>query len=102
MRNVEYKNPVEEEWEQFQKAIKEETSKAEIIISDDLEEATAERQIDEIEEQLSHWSRVVTLEKKKQEAIPVTVPVKMEVDDDALPEEDFEEFVDWRSKGSFR
>lgn len=57
VRNVEYKDPAEEEWEQFQKEIREETSKAQQIIADDQEEATAERQIEEIDEQIRNWNR---------------------------------------------
>lgn len=57
VRNVEYKDPIEEEWEKFQKEIKEETVQSAQIIADDQEEATTERQMDEIEEQIRHWSR---------------------------------------------
>lgn len=57
VRNVEYKDPIEEEWEKFQKEIKEETAQSAQIIADDQEEATTERQLDEIEEQIRHWSR---------------------------------------------
>jgi zinc finger protein 830 len=54
---VEYKDPVEEEWEKFQKEMKEETTVSAQIIAEDQEEATAERQIDEIDEQMRNWSR---------------------------------------------
>lgn len=56
-RNVEYKDPIQEEWEKFQKEIKEETTVSTQIIEDDQEEATAERQIQEIDEQLRNWTR---------------------------------------------
>ena len=56
-RNVEYKDPIEEEWEKFQKEIKEENTLSAQIIAEDQEEATAERQIDEIDEQMRNWSR---------------------------------------------
>jgi hypothetical protein len=55
---VEYKNPIEEEWEKFQKEMKEETTVSAQIIAEDQEEATAERQIDEIDEQMRNWSRL--------------------------------------------
>jgi zinc finger protein 830 len=58
-RNVEYRDPVEEEWERFQRAIKEEAEQSQQIIQDEQEEATAERQIDEIDEQMRNWSRCV-------------------------------------------
>lgn len=57
VRNIEYKDPVEEEWEKFQKEIKEEASASAEIIAGEQEEATAERQIDEIDEQIRNWSR---------------------------------------------
>lgn len=56
-RNLEYKDPVEEEWERFQKEIKTASSLSNAIIADDQEEATTERQIDEIDEQIRNWSR---------------------------------------------
>ncbi|KAL0271758.1 UNVERIFIED_CONTAM: hypothetical protein PYX00_008754 [Menopon gallinae] len=103
VRNVEYKDPVEEEWEQFQREIREETSKAQQIIADDQEEATAERQIEEIDEQIRNWNRVVSLERKKQEVIgtPVTPIQSIKQEDSSGEENDFEEFVDWRAKKSF-
>ncbi|KAJ8938318.1 hypothetical protein NQ314_011530 [Rhamnusium bicolor] len=56
-RNQEYKDPVEEEWEKFVKAIKEADNESNAIIAEDQEEATAERQIDEIDEQMKKLSR---------------------------------------------
>lgn len=55
--NKEYKDPNDEEWERFQKEIKEATSKSMAIINEEVEEATVERQIDEIDEQIRNWSR---------------------------------------------
>lgn len=60
VRNIEYKDPNEEEWEKFQKEIKEEASASAEIIAGEQEEATAERQIDEIDEQIRNWSRYET------------------------------------------
>lgn len=102
-RNKEYKDPIEEEWEQFQKAIKEETSKAQQIISEEQDEATAERQIDEIDEQMRNWSRVLDLEKKKQRVIsvPANQSQTIKEEDSSGDENEFEEFVNWRSKKSF-
>lgn len=58
-RNTEYKDPIEEEWDKFQKEIREEASASAEIIAGEQEEATAERQIDEIDEQIRNWSRYV-------------------------------------------
>lgn len=57
IRNQEYKDPVEEEWEKFQKEIKEAEAESKVIINEDHEEATVERQLDEIDEQIRNWSR---------------------------------------------
>lgn len=56
-RNLEYKDPIEEEWEKFQKEIKAAADFSNAIIAEDQEESTAERQIGEIDEQIRNWSR---------------------------------------------
>lgn len=102
-RNQEYKDPVEEEWERFQKEIRDANVESSAIIAEDQEEATNERQIDEIDEQIKNLSRVLDLEKKKVEII-TTKDNNMEVnEDDSGAEEDLDvdEFLDWRSKGAF-
>ncbi|KAK6644352.1 hypothetical protein RUM43_000619 [Polyplax serrata] len=101
-RNVEYRDPIEEEWERFQKEIKEETSKAQEIIAEDQEEATTERQIDEIDEQMRNWSRVLNLEKKKEKVSTApTGQIPLSSREEFSDDEEFEEFLDWRSKKSF-
>lgn len=56
-RNLDYKDPTELEWEKFQQEIKEASDFSNAIIAEEQEEATAERQIDEIHEQMRNWSR---------------------------------------------
>lgn len=56
-RNLEYKDPVEEEWDRFQKEIKAAADTSNAIMAEDQVEATTERQIDEIDEQIRNWSR---------------------------------------------
>lgn len=56
-RNLEYKDPIEEEWERFQREIKTASNASNAIIAEDQEESTTERQIDEIDEQIRNWSR---------------------------------------------
>lgn len=56
-RNIDYKDPVEEEWEKFQQEIKEAANQSNAIMAEDQEESTVERQIDEIDEQIRNWSR---------------------------------------------
>lgn len=103
IRNLEYKDPQDEEWERFQREIKEAATVSNEIIAGEQEEATVERQIKEIDEQIERWSKVLELEKKK-ELVSSKLkqrPVKMEVesseesDDD---DENFDEFPDWRAK----
>ncbi|XP_012286637.1 zinc finger protein 830 isoform X2 [Orussus abietinus] len=102
VRNVEYKDPIEEEWEKFQKEIKEETAQSAQIIADDQEEATTERQIDEIEEQIRHWSRVMDLVRWK-EQVQAAEKKKESVDENVSSgdESEFDEFLDWRAKNSY-
>lgn len=57
VRNLEYKDPVEEEWDKFQKEIREEKTVSNAIMAEDQEESTTERQIDEIDEQIRNWTR---------------------------------------------
>ncbi|CAG9795079.1 unnamed protein product [Diatraea saccharalis] len=103
VRNIEYKDPVEEEWEKFQKEIKEEASASAEIIAGEQEEATAERQIDEIDEQIRNWNKVLDLEMKKEE----TKKQRQEIehmseneDSDSNNDDNIDEFLDWRAKRS--
>lgn len=105
VRNLEYKDPIEEEWEKFQKEMREEATVSSAIIAEDQDEATNDRQIDEIDEQMRNWSRVLVLEKKIQEVIIAekTKTQQMEIDESEMIEEideddDFDEFLDWRAK----
>ncbi|KFB46277.1 AGAP004605-PA-like protein [Anopheles sinensis] len=121
-RNQEYKDPDDEEWEKFQKEIKEATNVSLAIISEEQEESTAERQIAEIDEQIRNWSRVLSLEKKKEQvqtlkgissssrlngkqdgSLRITSRVETAGDDDEDDDdEEFDEFLDWRAKKSFK
>ncbi|XP_065335488.1 zinc finger protein 830 [Cloeon dipterum] len=105
VRNVEYRDPVEEEWEKFMKTMKEESEQSHQIIQDDQEESTAERQLEEIDEQMRNWSRVLDLEKKKEEvdiktAAADSIKKEHSSDSESDVDEDFDEFLDWRSKHS--
>lgn len=117
-RNLEYKDPVQEEWERFQKEIKDAATESNEIIAEDQEESTAERQIVEIDEQIRNWDRVLALEKKKEERLKhlerlkqqrsMTTPAKSKTDEDEDKSESEEEadaddlgdaFGSWRAKG---
>lgn len=56
-RNLEYKDPLEDEWEKFQQEIKEASDFSNAIIAEEQEEAITDRQIDEIDEQIRNWNR---------------------------------------------
>merc|ERR1712080_140210 len=105
-RNVPYINVEEEEWERFQKVIGEEMSTAQTILVEDREEAPADRQIEEIDEQMEAWRRVTKMEQKKDQVHLRKVSTKdsietsksksnnMTIDTDSNDEdENFEEFV---------
>ncbi|CAO1420614.1 unnamed protein product [Diamesa serratosioi] len=112
-RHQEYKDPNDEEWEKFQKEIKEATTMSANIIAEEQEEATVERQLDELDEQIRNWSRVLTLEKQKE--LVQSRPKQASTDEDDKMSESSEsddddddentkipEFLDWRAKKSLK
>ncbi|KAF5282095.1 hypothetical protein FQR65_LT14413 [Abscondita terminalis] len=103
VNNIYYKDPIEEEWERFQKAIRDANNESATIIAEDHEEATNERQLDEIDEQMKNWSKVLTLEKKKTEIITThnKEAVNMDQPESSGEEDNFEEYLDWRTKKVF-
>ena len=60
-RQVQYVNVEEEEWQKFQKEIAEEEVNAQEILTEDRNEATTDRQIEEIDEQIEAWKRCVII-----------------------------------------
>lgn len=108
-RNIEYKDPVEEEWEKFQKELKEETTVSAQIIAEDQEEAVTDRQIVEIDEQLKNWERVLQLEvkkekvkEKKHQVVEKKKQNGEEEDEEEMDGDEFDEFLSWRAKKSFK
>lgn len=101
-RNVEYKDAAEEEWAKFQKEIREADYESLAMIAEDQEESTTERQIEEIDEQMKNFSRVLDLEKKKVEVMTIAKENHMEVEENSSNDEadEFDEYLDWRSKKS--
>jgi len=103
VRNIDYKDPQEEEWQKFQKEIKDETSVSLEIIAGEVEASTNDRQIQDIDEQMYNWQRVLNMEKKREDISEKlkSNPVKMECSDSSAEEsegDDFDEFLDWRAK----
>ena len=68
-RNVQYVDQEEEEWSKFQKEIAEEVVTAQEILVEDRNEATADRQLEDIDEQMQAWKRVAQLEEKKEAVV---------------------------------
>lgn len=103
IRNTEYKDPQDEEWERFKREIKEESNFSNAIIAGEQDEATVERQLKEIDEQIEKWSKVVFLEKQKELADKYKSEHKnldkVFQDDQSSEESDsFDEYLNWRSK----
>ncbi|XP_067617602.1 zinc finger protein 830 [Eurosta solidaginis] len=101
VRNTEYKDPQAEEWERFQREIREASSVSVAIIAGEQIESAFDRDIDEINDQMIHWSRYMNLEARK----GVLRGIKEQQSDmqssDENEDEDDEtttEFSDWRSK----
>ncbi|XP_050541961.1 zinc finger protein 830 [Daktulosphaira vitifoliae] len=103
-RKEAYVNSIDEEFLKFQKEIKEENFLSEQIMADNEDEATYGRQVEEIDEQIKHWSKVIELEKKRDQMAQVInermkIEIKNEtIDDNESDDSDFDEFIDWRSK----
>ncbi|GFW79972.1 zinc finger protein 830 [Trichonephila clavipes] len=100
-RNIEYKDPIEEEWEKFQKTIAEETNVSKTIIEEDLEVSTLERDIEQIDEQIQQWERVKNLQSLADD-VKMKAPKKDgDNNDSSSTDEDLDEddLLDWRSKG---
>jgi len=104
VREVEYKDKMEEEWALFQKTVKEEAKISEAIVEEEDDNAVIERNLDEVDEQMHHWSKVNELEKKKEEIMSKKMDNKeCDSDDDSdVDEQEFEEFLDWRSKKAWK
>jgi len=107
VRGLEYKDPEEEEWANWTKEIAVElTQSADILAEDQLGE-TVDRQIEEIDEQMRAWTRVIEIEKKKDF---VDEQVKSKKDhpgkddatggesDEELNEDELDDLFDWRKK----
>ncbi|KAL1506333.1 hypothetical protein ABEB36_005717 [Hypothenemus hampei] len=103
VRNQEYKDPMEVEWEKFMKEMKVVETESETIIAEDQDEATNERHIEEIDEQMALFNRVLDLEKKKTKTIEVLNSIKNDVplEEEEVSEEEVKEFLDWRQKKSY-
>lgn len=102
IRNAEYKDPQTDEWERFQREIREASSVSVAIIAGEQMESAFDRDLDEINDQMKHWSRYMNLEARKG-VLSVNKDHKSETHSSDENESDDEttttsEFSDWRSK----
>jgi len=104
-RNIEYKDPLEEEWLRFQKELKVETEQSTNVEQSEREESTANRQIEEVDEQIHNWQKVLNLELQKEKikvSIGKTKPDlesnDIESDNDSVDDVEIESVFDWRTK----
>ena len=108
-RKVVYKNPIDEQWEQFQKVIAEETNVSENIIEEDIEEIQKDRNLEEIEEQIANWIKVNEMQKRAEMLRNHIISnsdanrVKKEEDSDSdVDEQDLNVFSNWRSRTALK
>lgn len=96
VRGIEFVDPEEAEWARFVKEIASEEVQSESIQVIDEEESRKERELEEIEEMMTHWQKVIDLEKKKETRVKKTTAhdEHMESSDD----EDMGDELDWRVK----
>ncbi|XP_035824688.1 zinc finger protein 830 [Aplysia californica] len=100
VRKVEYKDKMEEEWDLFQRAMKEEAHVSEVIMEEEDEQANLDRNIDEIDDQIHRWQEVENLHVKKETILKTTTKEGQKDEDsgDDLEEEDLDQFLEWRAK----
>ncbi|XP_030828902.1 zinc finger protein 830 [Strongylocentrotus purpuratus] len=106
VRKVEVRNTMEEEWEKFQKEMQTQQQVSENLAEEDDEAAQTERNIDEIDEQIQCFAKVETLWDKKDELKSKAEDREKKQDENELDESgdeaDFDEFLNWRSKGAYK
>lgn len=100
-RKVQYVDQDEEEWKKFQNEMANEMATAQDILVEDRNEATAGRQLEEIEEQMEAWKRVALLEERKEAArhsIKNATSRKETKDSDSDSDIELDQLTDWRKK----
>ncbi|CAB3976896.1 zinc finger 830 [Paramuricea clavata] len=103
-RKVEYKDPGDEEWEKFKKALSTEDQVSEAIIHEEEEESRVDRALDEISEQRLYYIRADALRhkqnafrKSREEKRNEKLSVRMNEDSDS-DSDDVEDMFNWRAK----
>ena len=90
----------EEESEKFQKEISDEVATAQEILVEDRNEATTDRQLEDIDEQIQAWKRVTQLEEKKEAIGKTKIVIEKSTEEDSESNSDVEldDLTDWRKK----
>ena len=103
-RKVEYKDPADEEWEKFQKALSTENQVSEAIMHEEEEESRIDRALDEISEQRLYYIRADVLrdkqnafKKSREEKRSENLSTEMNEDSDS-GSDDIEDMFNWRAK----
>lgn len=103
VRNVPYRDKMEEQLELFQKEMKQQHMVSEALLEDDDEQREEEREIYEIEEQMHNWSRILNIVEKKNELLKISGIKHDEMeDDDDEDSDDDDDGLDWRAKSVFK
>ncbi|GAU98470.1 hypothetical protein RvY_09610 [Ramazzottius varieornatus] len=109
----EKKAQAEDEWSKFQKSIQEESHKSAVIIEEDDEKATKQKELDQIDEQMARWEKIKALEIQKEEAAKKLASGSAAAEkstaekiEDASNQSDDNsdddlDFLDWRKKSIF-
>ena len=101
-RNVQYVDQNEEEWNKFQKEIADEVINAQEILTEDRNEATADRQLENMDEQMEAWKRVQQIEIKKDAVVKNKNVEKNDMSKESDGESDsdveLDDLTDWRKK----
>lgn len=104
-RHVPFKDPIDEEWDKFQKVIAEETNTSQNIIEEEIEEIQVDRTLVEIEEQISNWSKVDEMQKRAEELHKEClkngdIKVEESESDSDVDDQEMNVFSNWRSRGA--
>jgi zinc finger protein 830 len=105
-RHVPFKDPIDEEWDKFQKVIAEETTTSQNIIEEDVEEIQVDRNLIEIEEQISSWAKVEEMQKKAEELHNNCVNNELKSNDiessdsSDIDDQEMDVFSNWRNRGA--
>jgi zinc finger protein 830 len=105
-RHVPFKDPIDEEWDKFQKVIAEETNTSQNIIEEDIEEIQIDRNLIEIEEQISSWAKVEQMQKKAEELHNNCVNSELKSNDiessdsSDIDDQEMDVFSNWRNRGA--